>query len=87
MSKTAIIKLTSAIGIKGQLVRAGEIIEVPEEAAKDLMRRGKAELATEDDEATTQLEGDADEAPEPAPPVNPAPAQEPTPAPKPGKKK
>lgn len=49
MSQVA-IKLTSAIGISGVIYRAGSIIEVSDEAAKDLLRRGKGELATEDDQ-------------------------------------
>lgn len=48
--KTATIKLTAAIAIEGNIVRAGEIITVPEVAAKNLMHRGRAVLATEADE-------------------------------------
>lgn len=56
MSESVAVKLTSAIGIAGVLVRAGEVIEVSESAAKDLLRRGKAELATEEDEPQHQPE-------------------------------
>lgn len=49
MSKTATVKLTAAIGIAGQLIRAGTIVTIPEAAAKNLLYRGKAELATEED--------------------------------------
>lgn len=83
MTKTATIKLTAAIGVAGQLIRRGEIITVPEAAAKDLLRRGKAEMATADDE--TEAEPEATEAPEPEPEPAPEPAA--TEAPKPGKKK
>lgn len=48
--KTATIKLTAAITLGGGIAKAGEIIEVSEEAAKSLMLRGKAELATAADE-------------------------------------
>lgn len=50
MTKEATIKLTAAIGIAGQLVARDSIITIPEAAAKDLLRRGKAVLATEADE-------------------------------------
>jgi hypothetical protein len=44
------VKLLSAIGIAGEIIPAGEIIEIPEDNAKNLLHRGKAELATEADE-------------------------------------
>lgn len=50
MKTTATVKLTAAVGIAGELVRAGTIVTIPEEAAKNLLHRGKAELATEADE-------------------------------------
>jgi ribosomal protein L9 len=50
--KTAFIKLTAAITVdSGHIAKAGEIVEVPEHAAKNLIQRGKAELATEEDQA------------------------------------
>ena len=46
-TKTVNIELTSAIAVDGELVRAGEVIEVTEKNARNLMRRGKAVLADE----------------------------------------
>jgi hypothetical protein len=40
------LKLTSAIAVGGDILRAGHIIEMVEHEAKDLLRRGKAVLAT-----------------------------------------
>lgn len=57
------IKLTSAIGIGGILYRAGSIVEVSEDAAKNLMHRGKGELATADDEPEDEA-AEAKEKPE-----------------------
>ena len=43
------LKITSAVAIGGQIHRKDSIVpDVPEQLAKDLLRRGKAELATED---------------------------------------
>jgi hypothetical protein len=56
--KQVAIKLTSAIGIGGILYRAGSVIEVSDEAAKDLLRRGKGELATAADEEEYEEGGD-----------------------------
>lgn len=42
--KTYKLKLTSALVIDGQVVRAGTTVEVGEAYAKDFLRRGKAEL-------------------------------------------
>lgn len=49
MSKSIYLKLTSAIGIDGNVCRAGSIVEVSELEAKNLLSRGKAVLATEAD--------------------------------------
>lgn len=50
MSKKNItIKVTSAFCVAGEIVLPGTLIEVPIDDAKDLLHRGKAELATEDD--------------------------------------
>jgi hypothetical protein len=54
--KTVAIKLTSAIGINGDLYRAGSIVEVSDEAAKNLLHRGKGELATAEDEPEAEAE-------------------------------
>lgn len=56
--QTAILKLTSAIAIAGVICKAGDIVEVPEQAAKNLLHRGKAVLATADDEGGGSDEGD-----------------------------
>lgn len=40
------LKITSAIAIGGEIKTAGTIVNVPEELAKNLMHRGRAELAT-----------------------------------------
>lgn len=42
------IKITSAIAIAGKIVTAGKRVEVAESMAKNLMERGRAELATAD---------------------------------------
>ena len=49
MKPTVNLKITAAIAIAGEIIHAGEIIEVSQEAAKNLLHRGRAELATEDD--------------------------------------
>jgi hypothetical protein len=40
------LKLTSAIAVDGFILRAGHIVEMVEHEAKDLLRRGKAVLAS-----------------------------------------
>lgn len=42
--KTYTLKMTSAVVISGNIVRAGSTVEVDEATAKDFLRRGKAEL-------------------------------------------
>lgn len=49
MTKTFILKLTSALVIDGTVCRAGELVEVGELEAKNFLARGKAELATVED--------------------------------------
>lgn len=49
MSKTFSLKLTGAIGLAGELKRAGEIVEVDEPTAKNLLHRGKAVPASNED--------------------------------------
>ncbi len=41
---TLILKLTSAIVIAGEVLRAGSLVEVTRSEARDLLARGKAEL-------------------------------------------
>lgn len=43
------LKVVSAFAIDGEICRRGEIVEVSDHEAKDLLGRGKAVLATEDD--------------------------------------
>ncbi len=38
------IRLTAAVVIDGEIIRAKQIVEMVESEAKDLLRRGKAEL-------------------------------------------
>jgi hypothetical protein len=47
--ETVILKVTSAIVVGGEVMRAGDLVEVTRSEAKDLLHRGKAELATEAD--------------------------------------
>lgn len=47
--KSYFLKLTSAVAIDGDIVRAGALIEVSEAEAKNLLHRGKAVLATAED--------------------------------------
>lgn len=54
--KMVILKLSSAIAIEGDVVRAGSLVEVDEALAVNLLNRGKATLATADD--GTDLEDD-----------------------------
>lgn len=61
------VKLTSAIVIDGQIVKAGEIVPVSESEAKSLMHRGKAILAVVDQAAKAdQPDESHEEADEPA---------------------
>lgn len=41
------LKITSAITLDGAIVTAGKVIEVDEKTAKNLLHRGKAELASD----------------------------------------
>jgi hypothetical protein len=57
--------LLSAIGLAGELAKAGSIVEADEELAKNLLRRGKARVATKDElrAAGHEVPDDEDEAP------------------------
>lgn len=63
--KTVILKLTSAIVVAGQVIRPGNLVEVTESEARDLLHRGKAVVATEADagDAEPAAVTDGDEAP------------------------
>lgn len=66
--KTIWLKVTSAIVVGGEIAMPGELIEVTQAEAKNLLHRGKAELATAEDlpEAEDQELAQDDE-PLPAP--------------------
>lgn len=49
MTEKVHLKIASAVVIGGDIQAKGAIVEVDEPLAKDLLRRGKAELATEHD--------------------------------------
>jgi hypothetical protein len=49
MSDGIFLVITSAIVIEGEIAKVGEIVEVSEREAKNLLHRGKARLATEAD--------------------------------------
>lgn len=44
--KSYVLKLTSAIVVDGGIVKAGQLVELSEAEAKNLLARGKAVLAT-----------------------------------------
>ena len=50
------LRLTAAIVVEGAIVRAGSLVEMVESEAKDLLRRGKAELHA----IVEAIEGDDD---------------------------
>lgn len=61
--KSVLIKLTSAIAISGGIAKAGEVVEVTELEAKNLLARGKGVLndeqpANEDDLAIEKMTKD-----------------------------
>lgn len=49
MTKSVFLKVSSAFLVGGQIAKTGEIVEVTEAEAKDLLQRGKATLATAND--------------------------------------
>lgn len=54
------IKITSAVAIGGEIKRPGAVVTVAEELAKNLLHRGRAEVATGDaDDASVEVDGDA----------------------------
>lgn len=46
MTKSVFLKVSSAFLVGGTIAKTGEIVEVSESEAKDLLQRGKATLAT-----------------------------------------
>lgn len=57
MSKSVFLVLTSAIGLAGEIARAGDVVEVTPAEATNLLRRGKGRLATADDGVEVEAEG------------------------------
>lgn len=55
MSGTYVLKLTSAIAVDGEVMKAGSLVEVSEIEAKNLLSRGKAELHGEQKGAPRDL--------------------------------
>lgn len=55
LQKTHLLVLTAAVAIAGTICRAGEVVEVTDGEAKDLLFRGRAKLATADDETTAAV--------------------------------
>lgn len=63
MSGTYVLKLTSAIAISGEVMKAGSLVEVSELEAKNLLSRGKAVMhdeqpARDDDVEITKMNKD-----------------------------
>lgn len=52
------LKITSAIAIGGKIQRPGTVVSVAEDVAKNLLHRGRAELATAAAEDTGDDGGD-----------------------------
>lgn len=59
---TVTLKLTAAIVVAGQVLRPGSLVEVTESEAKDLLRRGKAVVATAADGVEVDAASDAGDA-------------------------
>jgi hypothetical protein len=83
-----VVQIASAIVMDGDIIKAGELIEVSRQEAESLLHRGKAVLADESMLAKLQ-EPEPEPVPEPEP-AQPGPATsapEPEPAPAKGKGK
>lgn len=61
--QTVTLKLTAAIAVEGKLLKRNQLVEVSEQEAQSLLRRGKAELATSADEPEPAEEDEVTEAP------------------------
>jgi hypothetical protein len=55
--KVVTLKLTGAITLEGAIAKAGTIVEMVEDEAKDLLRRGKAVIHA----VAEEVAGDADQ--------------------------
>lgn len=79
------LKLTAAVVLEGKIRTANAIVYVDRATAENLLGRGRAEVATEHDEApetpaqALEAPPQADPAPEPQPEPEPAPAPQPEP--------
>lgn len=56
--KLVTLRMTAAVVIDGQIVKAKQLVEMVESEAKDLLRRGKAELHA----VVDAIEGNAEDA-------------------------
>lgn len=56
MKESVVVKLTSAIVVDGQIVRAGELVEVSHAEAVNLLHRGKCTISDESDISLTEEE-------------------------------
>lgn len=56
MKESVVVKLTSAIAVEGQIVRAGELVELSHAEAVNLLHRGKCTIADESDVFLTEEE-------------------------------
>ena len=56
MKESVVVKLTSAIAVEGQIVRAGELVELSHAEAVNLLHRGKCTIADEGDISLTEDE-------------------------------
>jgi hypothetical protein len=52
------IKITSAVSIGGEIKRPGTVVTVAEDLAKNLLNRGRAELATGEDKPLSKMSAD-----------------------------
>lgn len=59
--KTCKVKITSAVAFGGEIKRPGTIMDLPEDQAKNLLERGRAELYTAGDKAEGGDSGDGDD--------------------------
>lgn len=57
--KLITLKITSAVALDGVIIKAGQLVEMVESEAKDLLRRGKAELHAIMEDAGLEAADDA----------------------------
>jgi hypothetical protein len=56
--KNVKIKITSAVAIGGEIKRPGTVVTVAEELAKNLLHRGRADLATGEGKPLSKMSAD-----------------------------